>query len=241
MNELVKGSRGGLQLTTLGDMRQFAELVCKSGWVPRGMQPDQAIIAMQYGYEVGLTPMQALQNVSVINGRPAIWGDAALALVQASGLLEDMDEHCEADPKQGVKAVCRCKRRGQATWIEKTFSEAKAKRAGLWGKQGPWSSYPDRMLQMRARGFALRDGFADVLKGLMTVEEAQDIPVAESVVAAPAKPDNGTRQLTDAESGLYEVENVRAVKPMPEPVRTREPGEDDPASLEDALGSGVKS
>ena len=51
-----------------------------------------------------------------------------------------------------------------------------AKRAGLLGKKGPWTEYPQRMLQMRARSWALRDGFADVLKGLSVREEAQDIP-----------------------------------------------------------------
>jgi hypothetical protein len=56
------------------------------------------------------------------------------------------------------------------------FSVEDAKRAGLWGKQGPWSAYPKRMMQMRARGFALRDAFPDVLKGLITAEEAQDYP-----------------------------------------------------------------
>jgi hypothetical protein len=55
------------------------------------------------------------------------------------------------------------------------FSVADAKKASLWGKAGPWQSYPDRMLQMRARGFGLRDKFADALRGLSIAEEAMDI------------------------------------------------------------------
>ena len=51
-----------------------------------------------------------------------------------------------------------------------------AKKASLWTKPGPWQQYPDRMLQMRARGFALRDTFADVLRGLISREEAEDMP-----------------------------------------------------------------
>ena len=64
-------------------------------------------------------------------------------------------------------------RKGRKPVVAK-FSVEDAKRAGLWGKTGPWQAYPKRMMQMRARGFALRDAFADVLKGLMTVEEAWD-------------------------------------------------------------------
>src|SRR3546814_17968193 len=54
-----------------------------------------------------------------------------------------------------------------------------AKKAGRAGKQGPWSQYPQRMLQMRARAWAMRDGFADVLKGIGIAEEVRDFPVVE--------------------------------------------------------------
>ena len=76
------------------------------------------------------------------------------------------------------------------------FSVADAKKAGLWGKQGPWTNYPDRMLLFRARGFILRDVFGDVLKGFKTTEELADIPrditgqvdVAPSSYTGTAKP-----------------------------------------------------
>jgi hypothetical protein len=74
--------------------------------------------------------------------------------------------------------------------VESRFSVEDAKRAGLWGKQGPWTAYPKRMLSMRARGFAIRDCFADVLKGLITAEEAQDYPSDKptaKVMAMPSK------------------------------------------------------
>ena len=47
------------------------------------------------------------------------------------------------------------------------------------GKQGPWTQYPKRMRQMRARAFALRDVFADILKGMPIAEELQDYPVSD--------------------------------------------------------------
>jgi hypothetical protein len=81
------------------------------------------------------------------------------------------------------------KRKGRKPVTAK-FSVEDAKRAGLWGKQGPWQAYPKRMMQMRARGFALRDAFPDVLKGLITAEEAQDYPdeAKPRPVAKPANP-----------------------------------------------------
>ncbi len=55
-----------------------------------------------------------------------------------------------------------------------SFSMDDAKRAGLAGKKGPWQDYPRRMRQMRARSFALRDAFADALRGLSVREEVMD-------------------------------------------------------------------
>jgi hypothetical protein len=118
--------------------------------------------------------MQALQNIAVINGRPSIWGDAALALVRGSAVCDDVIETIDGSGDQRT-ATCVAKRVGKEP-VPRTFSVADAKKANLWGKAGPWQQYPDRMLQQRARGFALRDAFPDVLRGVITAEEAQDIP-----------------------------------------------------------------
>lgn len=87
--------------------------------------------------------------------------------------------------------VCEAKRFGDAP-VLRTFSVADAKRAKLWNKdQTPWITYPQRMLQMRARSWALRDTFADILKGIAVREEAEDIPEEQNVT--PAAPPEGTR------------------------------------------------
>lgn len=129
------------------------------------------MIAIMHGLELGLSPLSALQRIAVINGRPTIWGDGALALVKASGLCEAIDEWIEGEKPETWVAVCNVIRRGDIVPTERRFSVDDAKRAKLWGKSGPWSDYPKRMLQMRARAFALRDAFPDVLGGLYLTEE----------------------------------------------------------------------
>jgi hypothetical protein len=108
---------------------------------------------------------------------PAVYGDAAIALVKADPRCRGVKETIEGE---GEKMVARCVvRRAYGDEIEETeatFSVDDAKRAKLWGKQGPWSQYPKRMLAMRARGFAIRDAFPDAMKGMITAEEAQDYP-----------------------------------------------------------------
>jgi hypothetical protein len=88
--------------------------------------------------------------------------------------------------------VCQAKRRGDAQPVESRFGVAEAKKAGLWGKQGPWTQYPRRMLQMRARGFALRDAFPDVLRGLVTAEEAADYTHVETEPVRVTQPADAT-------------------------------------------------
>lgn len=159
--------------TDIDQAFRLANAIALSGMTPKayGNDPNKVFVGILAGAEVGLAPFQALQSIAVINGNPAIWGDGALALVQASGLLEDIEE-----TDDGTTATCRVVRRGKETPIVRTFSDEDAKRAGLLGKAGPWTQYRPRMRQMRARSWALRDGFADVLKGLHIAEEVRDRP-----------------------------------------------------------------
>jgi hypothetical protein len=169
--------RRGFAPATITEAMEFSKMLADSSMVPRAYQgkPQDIMVCVQWGYEIGLAPMQALQNIAVINGKPSVYGDAAMALVQASAVCEDVQEYFEGEGTPNPIAVCVAKRRGRKEVVAK-FSVEDAKRAGLWGKTGPWQAYPKRMMQMRARGFALRDAFPDVLKGLITAEEAQDYP-----------------------------------------------------------------
>ena len=179
--ELSTHRASGLALATFDDAFRFAKMVAGSDFAPKDFRgkPESCLLAIQHGSEIGLSPMQSLQSIAVINGRPTIWGDAALALVQSSPVCEFVSEAVDGDGDQMV-AMCIAKRRGYPAPSSVKFSVADAKKAGLWGKTGPWTQYPKRMLQLRARGFALRDAFPDVLKGLVTAEEAQDYPQAEA-------------------------------------------------------------
>lgn len=167
----------GFAPTTLTEAMTFSDMLASSAMVPKQYQgkPQDILVCVQWGMEMGLAPMQALQNIAVINGKPSVYGDAAMALVQASPVCEDVEEYFEHEGTPNPVAVCVAKRKGRNP-VTSRFSVEDAKRAGLWGKQGPWSAYPKRMMQMRARGFALRDAFPDVLKGMITAEEAQDYP-----------------------------------------------------------------
>jgi hypothetical protein len=149
----------------------LAQMLANSEMVPKDYRgkSENCMIAMQWGDEIGLKPLQAIQNIAVINGRPSMWGDALLALVYGSPACELVNE-----TDDGHTATCIVKRRGQPQQ-SRTFSMEDAKQAGLFEKTGPWTTNPKRMRQMRARAFALRDVFTDVLRGMAVAEEVIDI------------------------------------------------------------------
>lgn len=198
----------GVQLTTMDDMWRFAQAVSVSGFAPKGLEKQESVfIALQMGLELGLSPMAALQNIAVINGRPGIYGDAALACVRASGLLDKYEEWYEVDGQilktgsghfrnpttdevrnPSCTAYVLTQRKGSDEIKVEGFSVGDAKLASLLGKSGPWTQYPARMLKFRARGFNLRDNFGDVLKGFRTQEELADESVAPKTGFDHARP-----------------------------------------------------
>jgi hypothetical protein len=210
----------GLRVQSVSDLMTLGKIAAASGLVPKDYagQPEKCAGAIAFGAELGLAPMQALQCIANINGRPSIWGDSAKALCLASPVCEGIEETIEGEGTPNPKAVCTCKRRGHAHPVRSEFSVEDAKRAGLWGKSGPWTAYPKRMLQLRARGFALRDAFPDILRGLVTAEEAQDYTVKPRVnvtVTHRQEPTQhrryaGTPALTHVESEDRGVEHFDA-------------------------------
>lgn len=176
--------RQSLTPRNLGEAMELAKVMANSDIVPNEFRkkPENILIAIQLGAEVGLAPMQALQNIYVVNGKPSMWGDAVLGLIKGSGLLEDFEETFD---EKAQRATCRSRRKDNKTDVIRTFSMEDAKKSGLWGKQGPWTNYPNRMLQMRARSWNLRDNFPDVLKGLNVREEVQDYETIQEADVIP--------------------------------------------------------
>ena len=218
----------GLALDTFEDAFRFSKLVATSDFAPKDFRgkPESCLLAIQHGAELGLSPMQSLQSIAVVNGRPSVYGDTALAVCKGSPVCEWVRETIEGEGEHMV-AVCQAKRRGDAQPVESRFGVAEAKKAGLWGKQGPWTQYPRRMLQMRARGFALRDAFPDVLRGLVTAEEAADYthvepePVRVTQPAQPTPPVADDAAMQKARSAIDLAKDAEQVRKFAAVVRQR--------------------
>lgn len=181
---VLAGDRG-LQFSDMESMWRFCVAVVGSRTFKDIDTPEVALIRLQAGLELGLTPIWSLTNIMVTNGRPSVWGDALLGLVLNHKDCVDVIETFKGDGDNLV-AVCEVQRKGRLP-VKREFGVADAKRAGLHGKN-VHNAYPKRMLQMRARSWACRDSFADALRGLGVIEETRDIEprtVAARVIEKP--------------------------------------------------------
>ena len=196
---LAKMPTAGFALapTNFEEAYRIAQMISQSAFVPASYRgkPNDCLAAMAYGQEVGLSPLQALQGVAVINGRPSLWGDALLGIIRANPSVLSVSESIAGEGEEAV-ATCTIRRQRRGDEIEettRTFSVADAKAAKLWLKKGkdgqdtPWMTYPKRMLQMRARSWAARDSCADILKGIAMVEEMLDVEPRNVTPAAPER------------------------------------------------------
>lgn len=225
---------GGFSLVpkTLDEAMQMAKLIADSELVPKDYRgkPGNVLIAVQMGAELGLKPMQAIQGIAVINGRPSIFGDIGKAILRANGYQIDEDDI--ETIKKTQRARCKITRRNGEV-IERTFSVEDAKTAKLWGKEGAWTNYPWRQMAWRAFWFAGRDGAADALKGLSGAEEAMDyssVIEAETVnMADYIRPRRASAAVITAANGgtvaptaAFPKTEETADKPGPELPKTEE-------------------
>lgn len=184
---LIEAQPGGtLVPTSLEDQYRLARYYHNSGLMPRGLDtPEKVLVALQMCFEQGLPPMSSIGKIAVINGTPSMFGDLPLALVSKSGKLKEHKEWWfgkdgkpvadSAPIEQIAGASCTTYRTGMEP-LTRSFTIEDAKLAQLWGKKSPsgnpspWVLYPKRMLQMRARSWALKDRFGDVLIGISIME-----------------------------------------------------------------------
>lgn len=173
---------------------RVANMMSKSEMVPKAYKdkPQDILLAMELGRTWNLGPLQAIQNIAVINGKPSVYGDALLAICSSHPEFEDMLEEPMMENGATIGYVCTVKRRGRSP-VTQSFTIEQAAKAGLWGKPGPWKSYPERMLKMRARGFALRDSFADALGGVNMVEDTRDYEIKDISHHQPIKLEGNTQ------------------------------------------------
>ena len=135
--------------------------------------PADVLFVILVGEFLGLNAATALMNIYNVNGMPTMKADLKLALAKRHPEYAG----CEIDANT-ERCIVKMKRRnenGTEESITSTFTIDDAKRAGLFPKKDNWRNYPQRMLKARAISYAVNDLFPDIVFGMLSSEEAQDI------------------------------------------------------------------
>jgi|GEM_PF-5171013 len=182
------------------DLARLSKAVVRSGLAPSDVKsPEDAMMILMTGAELGLTAMQSLRSIYVVKGKPTMAADLMKALVLASGECEKWEYETKS------AACCRAivQRRGSKPQVyEWTIQDAR--NAGL--NSATWKNYPSQMLRHRVDADAARGEFPHLILGMYTPDELggqDDIADAPRVVAhekPPALPkESRTEEIVDAE------------------------------------------
>jgi hypothetical protein len=164
-------------------MQEYANAAVKSGLVGSSMTKEQAFFVILKGYELGITPMQALAEIHLIKGKPGLSVQLMIGLANRSGMLSAFDIPDAAQALKEKKAtVCAIRRDRPDSPVSMTFTMEDAQAAGLLSNP-TWKQYPGQMLINRAVSMLLRRVIPEALSGMYLAEELEN-----STFDAPAAP-----------------------------------------------------
>jgi hypothetical protein len=169
---------GGLRPASFDEMWDMALTFHRTGLMPSSLDtPQKVFLGLEMCMELGIPLALGVQNVAVINGRATIYGDLFLAIVLSHESCKDVIETPIQKDGKIIGYRCVAKRHGREDKVrEFTFDDAKEAQLLPGKDRSAWSKYPQRMCMFRARSWACRDQFADVLLGLDIRETAQEEP-----------------------------------------------------------------
>lgn len=158
--------------------QRMAQALSTSTIVPKDYQGNlgNCIIALEMANRLNTSPMMVMQNLYIVNGRPAWSSQYIVAMINASrkyktelqydlyGEGENMSCYAWAEDMNGHKVV------------GPTITMAMAKEEGWLGRNGSkWKTMPEVMIRYRAASFFGRLNCPDMIMGIYTTDEVVEL------------------------------------------------------------------
>lgn len=177
--------------TSMEDMKNWATAAIDSGLLPHSItDPEQVMVIVQHGKELGLTPFIALNNIHVISGRPTLSSTMLGSMLKSRGIEWTWDQDFDIVKKEGSDEAevapdgapnrkttihFYWKSKIQDKVMEATFSVTWAQFVlSELVKKDNWRRMPKEMMRARCLAFGVRALFPEVLSGFYTEVEIQD-------------------------------------------------------------------
>jgi hypothetical protein len=151
-----------------------AKALFTSGIFPNVKNEFGAFAVVQYGHELGIGPMTALQSMSIVQGKICMSGQMMLSIALRNGITYQIKEH--------TSTKCQILFKGSNIEFLSSFTVEEAKQAGIWKAQGGWEKFPQDMLFWRTVTRGLRRVCPDAILGLYAKEELEDAPLLDATI-----------------------------------------------------------
>jgi hypothetical protein len=160
------------------EMMQKSQVYSRSKLLPKQYRnaPEDCLVAIEIGAELGMSPLGALQSLNVIQGKIAFPAETQMALMIQS---KDYHWHTLSSNKEIMETeICVMKGR-RKSWpegvvAETTYSVQEAKDGRLWGSSPSWKNHPADMIRHRCETRFIQTYYPDVTKGIASTEHMED-------------------------------------------------------------------
>jgi hypothetical protein len=218
-------------------LSKLAKVAAQSGYANKN--ETQVLFIMLKGIELGISPMQALDGIQVIQNKTTVSPQLMLALINRSGELEDI----KIDDPDTIRAKNACsvmmKRKGRSPHTE-VFSMEDAKTMGLAGKDN-WKKQPAVMLKWRAVAACARIAFPDIIQGVYSPEEmGADVIEDASGELVIEKPDTTTGEIITIPATVQNATSQPSATPPAHAATTAAPLTPESAKAPETRDNGQK-
>ena len=166
----------------LAEARQLAALLAASTVLPKALKgPPDVLAVIIAGKELGLTAMQSVRALHIVEGKVSMSADLMVALCKRRRAVCEFFQLVEST---GERATYEVKRVGERP-VRLSFSLEDAQRAGLTGKD-VWRKYGAAMLRARCAAAIARAVFPDLLMGIYDDDEIDDVRQTTARSSPPA-------------------------------------------------------
>jgi len=191
----------GFEPTDLEEAWRMAKMFSDAAIIPDALKkkPNDVLIVMLLGRELGLSPLAAIRGVNVIQGKPYVSAQLKIALVQAR---RDVCKYFRCTHSDNESATFETERVGTEGPQKATFTFKDAEKAGLTGKS-TWSAYRANMLRWRAASALIDYVYSDIVLAVGTTDEWEEVK----------EKDMGPMRRAERSNVLEEMEASRAPEP----------------------------
>ncbi len=194
------------------ELWDFATALSRSTIIPKAFQGNAAncFVALDMANRLGASPMEIMQNVYVVHGTPGFSAKYAIGMANKSGVFKGPICFEESGRGDSLSVTAFGIVRETDQRVEFTADMAMAK-AEKWTSNPKYKTMPGLMLRYRAATLLIRTTCPEVLLGMQTAEEVEDVRMAQAV--QPAKLEELQKQLEPEASSQAEAQAAEEVVP----------------------------